>query len=54
VIKRDYKKEKNTHTHKKAFKTQKMIDTQTEKKNATTKIYLKNICKLLSFSKKPI
>ena len=54
VIKRDYKKEKNTPTHKKAFKTQKMIDTQTEKKNATTKIYLKNICKLLSFSKKPI
>ena len=32
MIKRDYKKEKNTHTHKKAFKTQKMIDTQTEKK----------------------
>ena len=29
IKKRDYKKEKNTPTHKKAFKTQKMIDTQT-------------------------
>jgi len=37
VIKKDYKKEENTHTHKKAFKTQKMIDTQTEKKTQQQK-----------------
>ena len=38
VIKKDYKKEENTHTHKKAFKTQKMIDTQTKKKTQQQKL----------------
>lgn len=57
VIKKEIIKKKKTHLHtKKAFKTQKMIDTQTNKKKATTKIknwrLVKDLLSLKKFTQK--